>query len=104
MSGGHFDYQQYRITDIADEVERLIRDNEDESVNEWNQTRGRFYKEEVIDKFKEGLDLLRKAAIYAQRIDWLVSDDDGEDSFLERLEGDLKEYDARKRERRPDPG
>ena len=58
----------------------------------------------MIDEFKKGLDLLRKAAIYTQRIDWLVSGDDGRESFIERLEEDLKEYDARKRERRPDPG
>ena len=104
MSGGHFDYEQHRITGVAEEVELLIRSNDDDSLDEWNQKRGRFYQEEVIDEFKKGLDLLRKAAIYTQRIDWLVSDDDGRESFIERLEEDLKEYDARKRERRPDPG
>jgi hypothetical protein len=44
----------------------------------------------VITKFKEGLDILRKAEVYAQRIDWLVSGDDGEESFLERLKEDLE--------------
>jgi hypothetical protein len=43
----------------------------------------------VIEKFKEGLEILRKAEIYAQRIDWLISGDDGEESFLERLKEDL---------------
>jgi len=33
--------------------------------------------------------VLRKAAIYAQRIDWLLSGDDGEESFLERLKEEL---------------
>jgi hypothetical protein len=32
------------------------------------------------------------AQIYTQRIDWLVSGDDGEDSFRERLKEDLEEY------------
>ena len=27
MSGGHFNYDQYKIGYIADEVEQLIRDN-----------------------------------------------------------------------------
>jgi hypothetical protein len=32
---------------------------------------------------------LRVAAVYTQRIDWLVSGDDGEESFLERLKEEL---------------
>ena len=28
MSGGHFDYQQYKINEIADSIEREIRHNE----------------------------------------------------------------------------
>jgi len=89
MSGGHFDYKQYQIDIIVDEIEQLIKENEDESLTEWGAKRGRFYSKEVIDKFRTGVDLLRKGAIYAQRIDWLVSDDDGEESFLGRLEEDL---------------
>lgn len=38
-----------------------------------------------------------KAAIYVQRIDWLLSDDDGEDNFHERLK---EELDALKKKRR----
>ena len=109
MSGGHFDYNQYRIREIADSVERLIEKNgkkvDDELIKEnqrWygddfyerhpNELYHHKYNDEVIDKFKEGLDILRKAEVYAQRIDWLVSGDDGEESFLERLKEDLDEY------------
>ena len=104
MSGGHFDYEQYKISMIADIVEELIVSNEDETLDEWGTRRGYFFRKEVIDEFKRGLDLLRKAAVYAQRIDWLVSGDDGEDSFLERLKEDLKEDDERRRKRELDPG
>jgi hypothetical protein len=83
MSGGFFDYDQYRIERIADKIEQLIISNEQETMD------GRFYQPEVIDKFKEGLLILQKAAIYTQRIDWLVSCDDDEDSFLDRLEEEL---------------
>ena len=41
-------------------------------------------------KVKEGIDILKRAFIYAQRIDWFLSGDDGEDSFLRQLEEDLK--------------
>jgi hypothetical protein len=47
------------------------------------------YPKEVIEKFKEAVIVLRKAAVYAQRVDWLLSGDDGEETFLERLKKDL---------------
>ncbi len=33
--------------------------------------------------------MLRKAEIYAQRIDWYLAGDDGEESFMERLKDEL---------------
>lgn len=92
MSGGHFDYLQYQIRQIADEVEQLIIKNgaKREHKESWEDEYHNKYSDEVIEKFKEGFDFLRKAEIYAQRIDWLVSGDDGEGSFLKRLENDLK--------------
>ena len=93
MSGGHFDYHQYRIREIADTVEDIIRKNgkkkEYEIENYWEDEYYYEYPPEVIEKFKEGLEFLRKAEIYAQRIDWLVSGDDGPETFLERLKEDL---------------
>jgi hypothetical protein len=83
MSGGHFNYEQDRINDIADAVDDLIANNEGD----------REYRKSVINEFKIGLDHLRKAAIYAQRIDWLVSEDDGEESFLMRLRDELQGLD-----------
>jgi hypothetical protein len=32
---------------------------------------------------------LKIAQVYAQRVDWLVSGDDGEESFITRLDEDL---------------
>jgi hypothetical protein len=43
----------------------------------------------VIEEFKKGLKILKLASIYAQRIDWLLSGDDSEKSFLERLKKEL---------------
>lgn len=89
MSGGHFDYDQYRISQIADEVEQLILNNGETTKNEYGYSRGRGYSAETIAEFKKGLAALRTAYVYAQRIDWLVSCDDGEESFHERLADDL---------------
>ena len=94
MSGGHFDYQQYRIGQIADQVEQLIRSNNDEELNDWGQPKGYHFSEQTIEQFRVGLRYLELAQIYAQRIDWLVSGDDSEDSFHERLLEDIRELDS----------
>lgn len=81
MSGGKFDYKQYQIDYIVDEIEQIIRNNKEV---EWHN-----YSDETIKEFKKGVELLKKAACYAQRIDWLVSGDDSEKAFHERLKEDL---------------
>jgi hypothetical protein len=79
MSGGHFNYDQFRINDIADSIKEYIKDNKYE------------YSKETIQEFMNGIRTLNVARIYAQRIDWLLSGDDGEDSFHKRL---VEEIDA----------
>ena len=164
MSGGHFDYQQYHIEDIANSIEKEIEEAAKpkpplvwrehvsifKKIDDWH-SRGIYmgfktyneavkhlkkdkaykfvreyekdgertsefmegdklievkelryqeyedgeyhpeYTEETIQIFKNAVKILRKAAIYAQRIDWLLSGDDGEDNLKERLEKELKE-------------
>ena len=171
MSGGHFDYYQYHIEDIANKLERSLadieyakrvgtikmnevygylldtqsgkkywpqwlletcnrNDNLDDvvrSLEKWYAIRGEdgklYYDEglnryevvvyegekeewadgrwhleiddpEVVEEFKNGLKILKTAAIYAQRIDWLLSGDDGEKSFKERLKEELDELES----------
>ena len=77
MSGGAFDYAQYRINDIIKGIEMEIRENNNR------------YSEETIAEFEKGIELLKKAQVYAQRIEWLVCGDDGEEDFHERLSEDL---------------
>lgn len=47
-------------------------------------------KQELLQEISNGLDYLNLAGIYTQRLDWLFSGDDGEDSFFERLEEELE--------------
>lgn len=91
MSGGHFDYDQYRIGHIARAVSDLIVNNTDDRTDDYGDTRGRFYSAETIAEFRKGLAYLKLAEIYAQRIDWLVSGDDGEESFHDRLQDELSD-------------
>lgn len=92
MSGGHFEYNQYYVCDLAEEVERLIETNDDETENEWGERKGYGFPPEIIERFKEAAHTLRQAADMAQRVDWLVSGDDGEGSFLRRWNEEVRPY------------
>lgn len=109
MSGGRFDYNQYKIRDIANEIEKQIYksgtkktklelDEESWRDTDWYEKYPedlyhRKYSKEVIKEFIKAYKILRVAEIYAHRIDWLLSDDDGEETFMKRLYEDLKIFD-----------
>ena len=106
MSGGHFDYDQYKIGYIADSIEKLVQKNGVKKTREELKDEGwrnpewyekypedlyhHRYPDHVIEKFKEGVRILREAQVYAHRIDWLISGDDGEENFMTRLKDDLE--------------
>ena len=90
MSGGAFDYDQYKIGQIADIIEDYIYHNNSEEIDEYGYKKHRSYSDETIDQFKIAVCVLRCAQIYAHRIDWLLSDDDGEETFHKRLVSDLE--------------
>lgn len=113
MSGGHFEYKQYTIEDIADSIEDylygheldetevkeyindLYIDDEEEAdyVREHHRTlpNRHGYRFATRQQLKRAVRSLRKAAVYAQRVDWLLSGDDSEETFMQRLFGDLKD-------------
>lgn len=92
MSGGRFNYAQYQIYDIALEIDEIIESNNDQTLNNWGEKKGREYSPEIIEKFKEAAHTLKQAQEMAQRVDWLLSGDDSEDSFLRRWEEEVREY------------
>ena len=107
MSGGRFEYNQYRIRDIANEVEREIYNSgREKTVKELKDEKNSWYHgyepdpvhyeypEEVVNEFIKAYKILRVAEIYAHRIDWLLSGDNGEETFMERLSQDLQSFDA----------
>jgi hypothetical protein len=89
MSGGHFFYKQYEIDHIAAEIEELILKNGSQEKDQWGYLKHQSYPDDIIAEFKTAVVKLRESAVYAQRIDWLVSGDDGEDCFRARLKDDL---------------
>ena len=119
MSGGYYEYAQYHINDIANAIEeyingysldeedindyiksRWLEDKEKEYIRKNKHTKPNpfDYNKETIKELKKGLAILRKAYIYAQRIDWLLSGDDGEESFQKRLKEELDNLKNKKNE------
>ncbi len=95
MSGGHFEYKQYHVHELAEEIDRLIarvyknrEDNknstDDPQHPDYNWDRCYDYSDETLAKFVEARDALIKASKMVQRVDWLVSGDDGEEAFHRR--------------------
>ncbi|WP_285827151.1 hypothetical protein [Bacteroides acidifaciens] len=48
--------------------------------------------DETIDAMKEAYRQIRIAEIYAERVDWMMSGDDSEECFRERIKEDLTEF------------
>ena len=89
MSGGHFNYDDRRISDIIEEMDRLIASNNDQTLDRWNEPVGRFYSDDIIEKFKITRDVLDKAMKMTHCVDYLLCGDYGEDSFNEAWNSDF---------------
>jgi len=86
MSGGYFDYNNYRMHDIAEDIGALIDTNGCTEPDAYRGTRGRNYPPEIIEKFAEAKELIHKAGNMAYAIDYLVSGDYGYECFLKKWE------------------
>ncbi len=85
MSGGSFDYNQFSMQDIVDQIERVVTNNRRE--DDWGYSTS--FSGDTIREFKKGMQAIEIASMYLHRIDWLISGDDGEDAFHEHLSEDL---------------
>ena len=108
MSGGAFEYQQFHIEEIADSIEKEIIEAGREipkeiwAKNHWygssfddSDRTYPTYERKTIDIMKRAVYVLRMAYIYAKRIDWMLSGDDGEDTLVERLQEELQALKAK---------
>jgi hypothetical protein len=107
MSGGRYEYRQYGFTDVIDDLKRLIEQNGKPKTKEemkaefyhydadWYEKypENKFhykYPDNVIEEFKNAIDIISRAQVYMHRVDWLLSGDDGDESFIKRLNEELK--------------
>lgn len=86
MSGGHFDGDQYRIGQIAETIESIIYREEDLDYDGFKYA----FTEKTLLEFRAAVTVLKMAEVYAQRVDYLMSGDDSEETFHKRLKKDLR--------------
>lgn len=110
MSGGTFQINSWQLEDVIEKIERVINLNKREMplivldrelswVTDLKKYLEKYpeeklyynYSDETINRFKEAVSVIKQAKIYIQRLDYLLASDDGEDSFIERLDKELKQ-------------
>ena len=84
MSGGHFDYVQYQFNEVAEEIDRLIKINRKGGLMDSGDYYDYDFSDATMTRFREAAHTVRLAQQMVQRIDWLVSGDDGEEAFHKR--------------------
>lgn len=110
MSGGSMNYAYYQIGSAADCIQRELAEIEFrvKSGVPASEIVGNIYDgyrkehpekkylkspeallKEVIKNMRAALRIVRRSAIYAERVEWLTSGDDGYESFCLRLDEEL---------------
>jgi hypothetical protein len=75
---------------MAEEIESLIENNNKPHTNIYGEIKeARYLDSEIIEKFKEAAYNLRRTREMLQRIDWLLSSDDSEQSFKKGWENEI---------------
>jgi len=103
MSGGSFEWNQYRINDIIEYLqEEIDRNGKEIPIEERTMSQEYYNKypeegfytehsEKVLEIMKKAIGKLKESFIFAQRLDWYLSSDDGEESLIRRLNEELKD-------------
>ena len=101
MSGGKFDYNQFNIKTIAEDIryyldkQGKVKDTDelfmsDDFYEKYPDEKYHYkHPNDVNMEMEKAIRLLEIAYIYAHRIDYLLSGDDSDESFLSRLKEDL---------------
>ena len=94
MSGGHFDYNQYVITQIIDqiqfELDKQGKPNPNFDSRYDTEPNYPFYSEAVQEQMRSAIISLTEAHVKTHRLYRFLSGDDSENTYLKRLNEDLE--------------
>ena len=91
MSGGHFDYDCFRISEFAENLKHEIDVNDDKTEDKFGDRRGYHFNINTLNRLTVAHRIIEKAGKLAKEIEWLYSGDHGEDSFNGLVDGILGE-------------
>ena len=87
MSGGHFQYDEFRMHHMAEQIDFEIQNN-DIPDPQYGQTNG--YCKEVLFYMQYTRDTLIHAHKMTKHLDYLLSGDTGQEDYLERVKNELQ--------------
>ncbi len=90
MSGGHFNYKCFKISEFADELKHEIDVNDFQSTDQYGDKVGSNFNPKTLNRIKVAHEIIETAAKLAKEIEWLYSGDHGEDSFNEIFDKIMK--------------
>lgn len=78
MSGGSFNYSYRKVDEFSYTLEKILDDidRDDEDCG---------FEKETIEKLEGILVLCRKTAKLMKEVEWLISGDTGDESFMKRV-------------------
>jgi hypothetical protein len=77
---------QHNIRDIYETIELHIEKQGKET--EWGDEHP-IYEQHVLKHLQDAIECLKKAYVYAHRVDWFLAGDDGNENFIKRLNEEL---------------
>ena len=86
MSGGTFDYAQHNILNIYETIQSYI-DKQGKKTRYGDNYE--IFEPEVLKRLEDAIECLKKAYVYAHRVDYFLAGDDGSESFINRLDTEL---------------
>ncbi len=85
MSGGHFDYLQQRLDEVADMLRIEI------ALARTKQERSSDYSDAFLPDLIDAYHRTKELRVILDRVDYVLSGDDGEEAYRRRLIGDMAE-------------
>lgn len=86
MSGGHYDYDQFRLDNIADTIESDIENNNKTWNDGWGEQSGYGMPSDVIARMTIIKNELHKLSRLVHAADWLYSGDTGVETFVQKFD------------------
>ena len=79
MNGGNLDYFYSRFDEPLEKISKEIK---------WGKNK---WSPKVLSEFQNAIKYLKIAQVYSHDVEWLLSGDYGDDSFLESIKEELEE-------------